>query len=406
MKIIKLRPFWSYDVLKTELWLEKLALKGYILKHVYFKRRMFVFERQNPQTLKYFINYDKKSNGDFEDLIKNTTYQTVCHDKSYYVLVSQNKTTPYKLHHDGIIDKNQKIRTVTGFILLYYLVMGFIPLFLIGTLMIFSDDFTITLGDERPMSTLGMSELWLMIMNGLISIGLFSWIIYSYFKTGSSNKKLRYRGMDTDGYKLIHSAISKESYHVLKQDKKLIKKTRLAWQYAPDKLERWLESMEKKGYQLVFVSKLGIRFHFVKGNNRIMKYHVDYQDTRNQEYFDINKDSGWHMMFTTLSKRFGYTIWQQAYEDTSPSFYSDQETKIKHAKKHALHNGLSLIPVSALYVFLIVNHVITQFNNNQILRSGIIINIVLFSIVATEFSYFAIQSIRYYYRVKKSYQDA
>ena len=45
MTIKKWRPFWSYDVEKTENWLAEMALDGYRLVNINLVTRMFSFER-------------------------------------------------------------------------------------------------------------------------------------------------------------------------------------------------------------------------------------------------------------------------------------------------------------------------------------------------------------------------
>ena len=50
-----LRPFWSYDVLKTEKWLSDMNNKGYSLKRVKFKSRIFVFEKSEYEKVYYRI---------------------------------------------------------------------------------------------------------------------------------------------------------------------------------------------------------------------------------------------------------------------------------------------------------------------------------------------------------------
>jgi hypothetical protein len=45
MTMKKWRPFWSYDIEKTELWLAEMAANGDRLTHVNLKTRVFSFEK-------------------------------------------------------------------------------------------------------------------------------------------------------------------------------------------------------------------------------------------------------------------------------------------------------------------------------------------------------------------------
>jgi hypothetical protein len=57
------RPFWSYDVIETEQWLSKMSSAGFILLSVNFVRRIFTFEKTQPQNITYNISFDKSGNG-------------------------------------------------------------------------------------------------------------------------------------------------------------------------------------------------------------------------------------------------------------------------------------------------------------------------------------------------------
>ncbi|WP_204758497.1 DUF2812 domain-containing protein [Lentibacillus sediminis] len=58
----------------------------------------------------------------------------------------------------------------------------------------------------------------------------------------------------------------------LKKNEQVIVKRRVAGQYSPDKLEKWLEAMEAKGYNLIRISKFGIKYYFVKGSPKKVSF--------------------------------------------------------------------------------------------------------------------------------------
>ena len=81
----KFRPFWSYDVLKTEQWLKEMHHKGYGLTKVSFKTRLFHFKRSNYDNTDYLVVYDKGSNGIPKRIKQESGYDAVCYQKNYYV---------------------------------------------------------------------------------------------------------------------------------------------------------------------------------------------------------------------------------------------------------------------------------------------------------------------------------
>ncbi len=346
----KFRPFWSYDVLKTQAWLEALALEGLILKEIHFKRRLFVFNEQRPQTLNYFIDYYKDPIEDLEQRLENTNYQRLGDDDRYLVLVKPEEDASYDLTHDGILKRNDRLKNISGIILLYQLVTVLIPLVLIGTLVLFSDDFNITFEGEAFSSSLPLNGLQIswFTLGSLLSLAVPTWLLYTYFKLSSSNHHLRLKGQNIDIHSMKASLISDEAYETLKQEKKLIKKFKFSWQHAPDELEQWLKAIEEKGFNLIKVNRAGNRFHFVKGEPRQMMYHVDFGDARHVDYFTLNQESGWCLVFTTGIHRIAYQLWRKEYQSAEPSFYSDQESKVKHARKLVHYYGLitSLILMS------------------------------------------------------------
>lgn len=401
----KFRPFWSYDVLKTQAWLEALSLKGFRLTNVQFNRRVFVFDSTTPHRRTYFLGYDKHSKGELEHIIEHTTYQTVCFNRHYFVLSNETVAPSYDVSHDGIIEKNERLKTITGLVLLYYFCMGIVPLLLLGSLIVFSNRFEITFIEETAfdIASLNVFQLGVFVLGWMIGLSVTLWIIYTYFKLKASNQRLRLTSSKIPFAQLNKQGLLTQTNPDLKQSKQRIKKIRLAWQYAPDRLETWIEQMETKGYNLIGVNKLGNLFSFVIGPSRRVKVHVDYQDTRNPEYFTINQESGWQLRFTTSSKRFAYSIWLQPYDTVEPKFYSDRATVLRHARKHVLHHGIVFIPIVIGYFVIILSQLITSFTSPSRLETIQIINLVIFTVVLFEFSYFAMKAFAYYRRVKKSY---
>ena len=190
----------------------------------------------------------------------------------------------------------------------------------------------------------------------------------------------------------------------LKKNDQVIVKRRVAWQYSPDKLEKLLEAMEAQGYNLIRISKFGIKYYFVKGAARKVSFQADYQNTLNREYYDMHKGAGWKLMYTNKSFLSKWSIWSKEYEDGGerPQLYSDETHKIKHARRVMITYLFMFVPITIMYIALI------QSNVTFALREGMDplrwSTLIIFGIVILEFGTFAIKTILYYRRVKKNVQ--
>lgn len=96
------------------------------------------------------------------------------------------------------------------------------------------------------------------------------------------------------------------------------------WAWAPEKLENWLENMEKQGWRL-FNSKLAlISFELVKDTPKNARYCLDYQEKFTPEYKSIFEDAGWEL----ISSGMGWYIWRREYTDVRPEIYTDADSLI------------------------------------------------------------------------------
>ena len=190
-----------------------------------------------------------------------------------------------------------------------------------------------------------------------------------------------------------------KSEKALRKERKLIKKIKLAWTYAPDKIEDWLEDMEMKGYNLVSINWLGTTFNFIKGESRTIKYCVDYQNSVNDSYFEIHKSNRWEMMFTSQIPLMKYTLWRKEYTNERPEIYSDKRQILKHARKQCLLYCVLFIPIILMYISTIVSMVrmTSAYPNMPFSWTTPII----FAVAIVEYGYFALQSLGYYLRTRK-----
>lgn len=406
MKRVKFRPFWSYDVLKTQEWLNTQSEKGYHFVSFHPIFRTFSFVKGNAVTKKYVIIYDKGRNGFPGYVSKTNDYEGIYHTNNYSVLVQIAEEPEYYPSYDELLSKNQKIKYIAGMVLLVQLLLYILPISMI-LISALSGNFIIEYepgGITAPTTTQELFEgiLILMVLIG----GNFAqvWLLYSYFKLRISNKKLENLcGEDIELSFTVptNTIMSKEDLKELKREKKLVRKIRPAWFYSPDKYEQWLEEMESKGFNLVRMSKIGNSFYFIKGVPRKMKYHVDYQLKKNPTYFKVNEESGWKLFFTSVTRYFAISVWGQGYKETPPQYYSDQENKVKHAKRFMLSYIVWLLPMSFLY-FIIFGFSIYGYTQLEFFRDNfwLYFTPLIFLLAGIEFLYFSFRLMRYYGRVK------
>src|SRR5690625_5685685 len=85
--IIKVfRPFWSYDIEKTENWLSTMAMEGYYFVKMNTKTRYFYFETDTREKNTYRITYGKDQVESQTDTLKNNGWKQVYHHRSWNVI--------------------------------------------------------------------------------------------------------------------------------------------------------------------------------------------------------------------------------------------------------------------------------------------------------------------------------
>src|SRR5665648_93372 len=379
------RPFWSLDVMKTEKWLGEMAYDGYQLEKIDFVTRAFVFEYDERKIIQYRIcRHKDRVSANSPSLIKSQWYDVFTKGK-WSILANENEASELKIFpsRESILKRNRIIKYSIG-ILLAYQSFGVLLMLITLYLAFFSDNFS---SHFEPGSSISLTAMFLIL----------STLLYILIRLIQSDKKLR-RESGSD-IALSKRRLDRKTEKALRREGKLIKKRKLAWMYAPDKIETWLEAKEKQGYNLYRMRRRGNIFYFMKGEPRTIKYFVYYQHLVNYSYFDIHKSSGWEVIFTSKFTYMKYTIWRKEYTDDRPQIYSDKKHRLKHARKQCLLYCM-------FYIFLIVTAV-------ALIVSTVSISIVspdrplfwptpiIFTLLIIEYGYFTIQSIGYYLRTKK-----
>ncbi|SFG38617.1 Protein of unknown function [Halobacillus alkaliphilus] len=367
------RPFWSYDPIKTEKWLEKKASEGLFLTGFNRWSRKFHFEKDDPETCTYRLQYEKV--GHFPQSLVESGWETITKEGSWRMIRHKGAANKEPLR-DSLASRN-KVH--------YYIFLAIFIYMLLSAGMVGMFSLTVFLGGGS--ATFVPSPYWAIT----ITAGLILWTLvpYSTLTLHIGLKKLK-----------VEPAPSTE------QNSRPITftKVRLAWACAPDRLEKWLETMEQKGYRLVKVSRWGLRFSFSEGEPRNVSYAADCQKSVESDYFYLHSDRGWRQLFHSSSSFMSWTLWAKAYnnEEEKPQLYSDSHHKLKHAKRVTLWQGGIFLPLTFIYIWVIT------LNIDGILRGEIFDAtfwmVVVQTIVVIEFGYFSARSLLYYWRVRKMIQ--
>ena len=386
------RPFWSFDVVKTEEWLSEMHASGYALQKVNFALRLFVFDKTQAEQMFYRIVFDKQGSGAQDVFLKDCAYDQVCFSKKFSVLRTEQTELAMSPSYDGFLKRNKMIGMVSGNLLLFLSVL-FLPVLLIGSIMSFgaSVEFTYDTTDVVAFFV----QLILLIPSLLI-----------FQKLRKTNRELEKLCGDTLdlSYTVPKETLLRQSEIArLKAEGQLIIRTKLAWQYAPDKVEIWLEKMAEDGYRLIQLSRPGKSFYFLKAEPHKEKFHIDYQNKTDPAYFNLNKESGWKLFFTSLSRFQNLSVWGQEYTDEPPMFYSDRESRIKHARRFALTYSICFYPMCILFMFIVVRNILFLVNFGP--SSSIFLTMLLYMLLVFEFGFFATRTLLYYFRVKKAARE-
>ncbi|WP_084243741.1 DUF2812 domain-containing protein [Planomicrobium okeanokoites] len=343
------RPFWSYDVKQTEDWLAEMAAQGLIFTKLNRWTRCFHFQEQEPATRVYRIAYNKMSSSVLPKTLQAEGWQKAGTAGKWEFIFNEQpesaiKTSPIR---EGIIKHNRMITYI------FYGTSFYVAGILMANISMLASSYRQDGGIDIVESPLWLlTFIFFAILLGIMVLG-----IYSIAKITGTNKEL---DGTTDGFWPVDE-IDQQSEKELKKAGRWVTKVKFSWMYSPDKMEQWLESMEQRGLNLYRVNKIGTIFHFVKGEPRRIAYSIDYQRGPTESYFAIHREAGWHEEFTSFSNMEKWTIWSKTYGETEerPQLYSDQSSRLKHAKRIALTYTAMFSPLVAFYIYFIINIMIS-----------------------------------------------
>ncbi|MDG5788966.1 DUF2812 domain-containing protein [Evansella sp. AB-P1] len=399
------RPFWSYDVQKTEAWLTEMGEKGY--QFVGFNRhtRQFFFKEEQPSRKIYEICYDSKGNGELPSSLKEDGWEKVVQKKKWYVMVNEKTKEEINTfsNREGIMKRNR---------ISYFIFIGILGLFglnilnlsfIFGVIYFSNEPFEITV-EESPLWFITYSFYALGIILIMISI-------YSVVKISKTNKRLDSLGLkshsnDENQFVEYNRPVNKQQEKEWKKEGKLVKRRKLNWMYAPDKLEKWLENMEEQGYNLYRVNQTGTVFYFLLGKPRKISYCTEYQNVSKVSSEIIHRDSGWNHVFSTKYSIQKWNIWSKEYNEAEekPQLYSDGEMHLKQARRIAATYTFMFLPLVLIYVFITKTNIELYLRDDNGTTPIEIFNLIVFPIIIILFGSYFIRTLLYYRRLKKQYQ--
>lgn len=391
-----LRPFWSYDVQKTENWLSHMAENGYFLVKINRVTRCFFFQKDVPRKLTYRIGFDKMQGESLSRGLIAEGWTKILRTGNWFVTSNEKPPVQIKTSsvREGIIKHNRIIMYIFGSIVFYFSIMAVFFLSMSGLLLFSSEQVVV---EESP--------YWILTYLYFIAvIATFLLALYSVVTIHRTNKKIiNEKGISDTRYSKTQDAVnlSKAEERQLKRTGQLIVKRKLGWMYAPDKLELWLEKMEAQGYNLYRISKTGTTFHFLFGSPRKVSYCADYQNIADESYFDIHRDAGWKSVFNSFGSLQKWSIWSREYseEEERPQIYSDKTNQLKHARKIAISYTCLFLPLIIIYMFnLGLGFELMNDNKPDTLR---IFTIIVMLLAIFSFGSYSIRTWMYYRRLKK-----
>lgn len=391
------RPFWSYDVKKTESWLSSMAEQGNRFVSLDRRTRRFRFQPDIPAAATYRIGYEKIKSSSLPKALIAEGWNKAGQSGRWSVMVNESPPEQLKNYpaREGVIQHNRMVMYILGGILFYFAIMALLFSGVIGLALFASDS----------KSTVVESPLWIItyLYMGAVA-ALLVLAVYSVITLRQTNRSLACEQMHTQVPRNVsppERRLGKAEEKRLKRSGLMLVRRKFGWMYAPDKLERWLEAMEAQGSNLYRVDKSGTGFYFIKGLPRQMSYCADYQNTANDSYFGIHRDSGWKSCFSSPSSWQKWTLWSREYSmnEAKPEIYSDPSHHLKHARRVTITYAAVFVP----FFFIQISNL--GLRMELIFRSSITIfqitYIFVFILPVVIFGLFCLKIGLYYLRLRK-----
>ncbi|MBE1553159.1 DUF2812 domain-containing protein [Sporosarcina limicola] len=364
MTMKRWKPFWSYDVEKTECWLSKMAAEGKRVTGLNRLTRMFSFEESARSEVEYQWVYYKYQHT-MPQKLEESGWEMVLTEGNWQLINNETDAIHAYPSREGILKRNRLHSTVlTGISILY----GFqLSIVLIMLMVMFS------LGPAE--GNVKSSPLWsipiLYFLQGITVIGL----------TIHATRKLR----------AFERKFFSTEVDELSPIGKTFVKWKFGWMHVPDQIENWLSDMAAEGNHLIRVGKPVTRFTFEKGAPKRTSFIYDFQFKASPTYYDVHKSAGWQLKFTSPYSIMKYSLWMKQYEEDEgkPRFtYDSSERKAQVQKVLLSTTGIFLLMVAVAIFFLSLNY--------SMYRTGSwsLFNKIIFAAFIVTFSFHIVNMVR------------
>ncbi|MEK4426102.1 DUF2812 domain-containing protein [Solibacillus sp. FSL K6-1523] len=307
----KWRPFWSYQIEETEQWLSEMAGKGQFVKKLNFLSH-FEFVEGAPKKQTYAIDLHSNEAGLMRAGWERST--------------SLGNWTIYEAQQAQIFPSRENV--------FKRLRTHFYTFLIVSTLL-------------APMII--MPLIFLLVLtstNFLFDITLAIFMTFGALFVGDMFLLMKFRKKEKQ-----YLGIQK-----MTESEKAIRKMSFGWMYNPYKTKKWLYEIFERGYELERAGN--IFFYFIPRKSEKISYEIGYEKSINQSYFQLHKEMGWQLKFTTSSTFWNTTIWAMPYQE-------DEEkpmlTYVKEEKLQVLRR-LFVFTTAMSLVFLFIMGMNIYFN--------------------------------------------
>lgn len=321
----KMRWLWSYRIDSTEIWLEDLMAKGFHLKSLNRFSRVFTFEHEDSIEKKVRIHYGEKT---LAPKLASAGWESAVVSGKWQVLTNETAEISIFPSKDQLFKRTRLHAYLYLLASTFYLSSYLSFLFLFGIILsISSENFQI-----------GPLLVPIVIYMGMIALTIFVFKSYQKFEK-------QFLGTNV----------------LKKTGTRKIRRIRPAWMYEPLRTKIWLEEMVERGYELESVFATVFTFRPKDKNN--IAYEVVFEPKINANYFQLHKDFGWELKYTSNITWLNYTIWGMPYEqgEEKPAFSYDERERRKVAKKAFLMNcGMAIFILLICAQSIYMNTIVTD----------------------------------------------
>ena len=387
----KFFPLWYVDIIKTEQKLSRLSEKGLHMTGLSYFMGIFSFEKGENKKERYRICPAKGCGGEPPKGLAAGGWEKVCGGKNYYVVKNPDPDAENVPSYSKWKTRN-RISLYAAF-MFFCFVLGLVSSFIMNALEALG-------AGELSLTSSDIIAFFLILAVGLIPM----------IRLFISNRRLAKTDTDLELKGKVIKTIPEENFlYTPKEEKQMLKDGRMmrkfpiGWFYSPDRAEEMVEKLAAEGWKFYRFNKLGTVFYFVKSQPCKLKFVVDYQNEAKDEYFLNGKDDGWKLEFTSLSRLQCFVVWSKEYEgNEAPEFYSDVETKLRHAKRMAYTFGI-ILTVCA-FITILSSFMMVEAEMSESMPMFVFF-MLLFLMLLVEYGVFASKAICYYIRTKRRYNN-